>query len=541
MPRSRALWHPVEVMFISVKRHEREKQELISASNRLTDAILKTSSTGLFLMDGKGKVQPQVSAALGTLFRRQDFANLTVEKLIGPLVSAKTLSMVRTHMLHFLEHGRPQGESDPLQDVEVKLTNTDGSFAAAHYSFEFSAVEIPNAPRSWMVRVTDITARVQQHRELEDLRVQTLTQGEILRSVLQAGGTRFGSFLQSTDASMKSINGVLKKPAREASAFRNKLEETLQQVDCIRRDAEALQLSGMQTAAHDFEAALQDLRSQEALSGSDFLPLAVKLDALHGQFALVRSLTSQASPMREAEPAAPAARTTAAGRAAATGFVTDNGTEIIEAPKFFAQMQNAYPAQRLATVGSLESTLTTLSDLVAQENSKTVVLACSGLEAVPTRYQATVKNVAIQLIRNAVVHGIETASEREADGKPPHATLQLDFKSARGKGFELTFQDDGRGLDPVKVREVAVAKGLLSAEEAAGLQDRQVIKLIFKSGFTTMANGEDGTQHGTGMSLVRRYVHEAGGKIALASVPGRETRFKVTLPMLEMAADAQVA
>ncbi|MDP9090991.1 MAG: hypothetical protein M3O26_19930, partial [Pseudomonadota bacterium] len=194
-------------MFISVKRHEREKKELISASNRLNDAILKTSSTGLFLMDCKGKVQPQVSTALGTLFRRQDFANLTVEKLIGPLVSAKTLSMVRTHMTYFLEYGRPQGESDPLQDVEVKLTNTDGSFATAHYSFEFSAVEIPNEPRSWMVRVTDITSRVQQHRELEDLRVQTLTQGEILRSVLQAGGTRFGSFLQSTDASMKSING----------------------------------------------------------------------------------------------------------------------------------------------------------------------------------------------------------------------------------------------------------------------------------------------------------------------------------------------
>lgn len=532
MPRTPALWHAVEVMFISVKRHEREKQELISASNRLTDAILKTSSTGLFLMDCKGKVQPQVSASLGTLFRRQDFANLTVEKLVGPLVSAKTLSVVRTHMTHFLEHGRPQDESNPLQDVEVKLTNTDGSFTAAHYSFEFSAVEIPNEPRSWMVRVTDITVRVQQHRELEDLRVQALTQGEILRSVLQAGGTRFGSFLQSTDSSMKSINGVLKKPAREASAFRNKLEETLQQVDCIRRDAEALQLSGMQNAAHDFEAALQDLRSRETLSGSDFLPLAVKLDALYGQFALVRSLTSQASPLRESDPAA---------RAAVTGFVTENGTEIIEAPKFFGEMQKASPAQRVATVGSLESTLTTLSDLVAQENSKTVVLACSGLESVPARYQSTVKNVAIQLIRNAVVHGIETAAEREAAGKPPQAGLQLDFKSAPGNGFELIFQDDGRGLDPVKVREVAVAKGLLSAEEAARLQDRQAIKLIFKSGFTTMENSDGETKHGTGMSLVRRYVHEAGGKIALASMPGRETRFKVTLPMLELAADAQVA
>jgi chemotaxis protein histidine kinase CheA len=81
----------------------------------------------------------------------------------------------------------------------------------------------------------------------------------------------------------------------------------------------------------------------------------------------------------------------------------------------------------------------------------------------------------------------------------------------------------------------------LSEEDAARLQDRQVIKLIFKSGFTTLANTNGDTKHGSGMSLVRRYVHEAGGKIALASLLGRETRFKVTLPMLEMAADAQVA
>src|ERR1700688_1586815 len=115
MPGARGVWHPVEVMFISVKRHEREKQELIGASNRLTDAILKTSSVGLFLMDFRGKIQPQVSTSLGTLFRRQDFANLTLEKLIAPLVSAKTLSVVRAHMTHFLEVDRGEtAASDPL-------------------------------------------------------------------------------------------------------------------------------------------------------------------------------------------------------------------------------------------------------------------------------------------------------------------------------------------------------------------------------------------------------------------------------------------
>ena len=246
MPRPRALWHPVGAMFISVKRHEREKQELITASNRLSDAILKTSAIGLLLMDSKGKVQPQVSASLGALFRRQDFANLTVERLIGPLVSAKTLSVVRTFMTRLLDPAR--GETDvgnPLQDVEVKLTNTDGSFAAAHYSFEFSSVDIPLEPRSWMVRVTDITARVQELRALEDLRIHVLPQCDILHSVLQAGGTRFGTFLQKTDASMKTINGVLKKPARETGAFRHKLEETLEEVDRIHRDAAALRVRGL--------------------------------------------------------------------------------------------------------------------------------------------------------------------------------------------------------------------------------------------------------------------------------------------------------
>jgi sensor histidine kinase regulating citrate/malate metabolism len=63
--------------------------------------------------------------------------------------------------------------------------------------------------------------------------------------------------------------------------------------------------------------------------------------------------------------------------------------------------------------------------------------------------------------------------------------------------------------------------------------------LIFKSGYSTLVAGPGEAAHGNGMSLVRRYVHEAGGRIALATLLGHETRFKVTLPAL--AADAQVA
>jgi hypothetical protein len=267
------------------------------------------------------------------------------------------------------------------------------------------------------------------------------------------------------------------------------------------------------------------------LSGGDFLPLAVKLDTLYGQFAMVRSLTSQAAPSREAE------------HAPGDVPVTDNGTQIIEAPKFIAEMAARAVAEpkRMAAAGSLESTLATLTEMVAQENNRAVILECTGLQLVPSRYQATIKNIAIQLIRNAVVHGIEPADERETANKPAVATMNLEFRTTADHGFELLFQDDGRGLNPENVRSVAVARGLLSAEDAARLRDRQAIKLIFKSGFSTMTDTPGEPKHGAGMSLVRRYVHEAGGKIALASLMGHETRFKVTLPAVDQSADAQVA
>ena len=169
---------------------------------------------------------------------------------------------------------------------------------------------------------------------------------------------------------MNAIDEVLKQPAREADAFRNKLEKTLDEVDLVRRDAAAFKLTGLESAARLLEDSLLELRGRGALSGSDFLPLAVKLDQLYGQFALLRSLTSQASPASESAAAAPDAR------------VTENGTQIIAAPKFLAEMAQKAElpkAHRMAQAGSLDSTLTALTELVAHEHNKTVVLDCLGI------------------------------------------------------------------------------------------------------------------------------------------------------------------
>jgi hypothetical protein len=509
-------------MFISVKRHEREKQELLIANNRLTEAILKSSAAGLLVLDSKDRIVPPVSHSLSALFRRQDFANLSFEKLLAPVVTAKTLTTAKNYIAALLGGAAGKApEANPLRDVDVRLTNSDGTFDTAHYCFEFEPIVAPAQPRRWLICVTDITARVQTTRELEDLRIQSQTQGEILRGVLLAGGARFGNFMQKTDASMKTIATVLKKPAREEDAFRNKLDEILDEADRVRREAAGFKLSGLETAARIFEDALHDLRNRSSLSGSDFLPLAVKLDQLYNQFALIKSLTLPAGPAQPSEAAPPDVRT------------TSGGTQIMEAPKFAAAADTPVPAiaQQSVPAGSLDSTLQALTEHVAQEQNKKVALETIGLQLVPPQYQSVIKNIAIQFIRNAVVHGIESPEERKAAGKSDSGTLRIQFK-ARTRQYDLLFEDDGRGLIPEEVRAAAVACGVVTREVAAAMRDREAIKLIFKSRYTTMSRAPGEPAHGTGMSVVRRYVHDAGGKIALASNPGADTRFKISLPRL---------
>jgi signal transduction histidine kinase len=524
------------MLFFTLKRREREKQPQQGANTRLTDAILKNSDQGLFILDSTGRIMPPVSRTLAQLFRRPDFANLSFEKLLAPLVSAKTLTAVRTHMTCLLGGTWNDGEPvNVLKDIEVRLSNPEGAAETAHYAFAFDPVDMPDGTQSWLVRVTNVTAQVQTAREVEELRSQLRTQGEILRAVMRMGRARFGTFVKQTEESMKTIAAVLKKSAREEDAFRGKLEETLAEVDRIRREAAAFKLGALQQSARVFEDALHDLRGRTTLSGGDFLPLAVKLDDLYNQFALLRSLTLSAVPARDAD-----------GAAIAPGErMTDKGTQIMEAPRFNAPADDEAEADpgaetRIAPAplprpapppaGSLDNTLQSLTTHIAELEKKEVVLESSGLQLVPPRYRSVVKNVAIQLIRNAVMHGIETPAAREAAGKPLHGTLRIEFKLQDDR-FELSFEDDGCGLDPEQVRATAVKRGVVTSEAAGRLRDREAIKLIFKSGFTTLEDVA-GVQHGAGMSVLRRQIHDAGGKIALASLPGHETRFKITLPAL---------
>ena len=310
------------------KRHEREKQELLSASNRITDAILKIPTRGCSSSTRATACCRRFRIARA-LFRRQDFAQPDLRE------AARTRGHRQDAERGTQLHRAPacSGEPAPGSGGTIRSATSRSacprpmaSFDAAHYSFEFCPVEIAPEQRAWLVRVTDIT---QRGADRARARGSARARADARRDPAQraAGGRRA---LRRVAASSRRLDedhqrACSKKPAREQEAFRHKLEETLEEVDRVRRDAAAFQLSALEASARQFEDALHDLRSRPALSGSDFLPLAVKLDQLYGQFALLKTLR-------------PFAATAARGeaRGARRRSMTANGTQIIESPKFMA-------------------------------------------------------------------------------------------------------------------------------------------------------------------------------------------------------------
>jgi two-component system chemotaxis sensor kinase CheA len=179
-----------------------------------------------------------------------------------------------------------------------------------------------------------------------------------------------------------------------------------------------------------------------------------------------------------------------------------------------------------------------MAQFLADMYSKRVSLVCVGLEDVPANYRRTVEKVLGQLIHNAIRHGLETPADRVVQDKPEIGTVAVQFTRAGNDGFQLSVQDDGRGLDHEKIRAEAVRQGVLSATEATNIDPRKLASLIFRPGFTTV--GEGGAR-GIGMDLVRDLVNKAGGKVGIATKPGEYTRFRITLPNEKTATGAAVA
>lgn len=136
----------------------------------------------------------------------------------------------------------------------------------------------------------------------------------------------------------------------------------------------------------------------------------------------------------------------------------------------------------------------------------------------------------VHILRNCVDHGIESPQTREQQGKNPKGMIKLTARREKNH-VVIEIEDDGKGMDPVKFRESAVKKGLLTQDEASKLSDNEAINLSFMPGFSTAEKITDVSGRGVGMDVVRTKIGGLGGSVKLESTVGKGTKINLKLPL----------
>jgi len=188
-------------------------------------------------------------------------------------------------------------------------------------------------------------------------------------------------------------------------------------------------------------------------------------------------------------------------------------------------------ALRMLPLKSISEGFERLVRDLAQQLSKEVRLEVTGHSIEMDRVLLEgLKPVLIHLLTNAVCHGIEIPEVRAAAGKEREGVVSLAAR-LEGRSVLVEVRDDGRGMDPARIKGAALAKGVIDAREAEGLSDEEALYLTFRPGFSTeeIVTGVSG--RGVGMDVVKKNIERVKGNITLTSVKGSHSLVSLQLPL----------
>ncbi|MFV0422142.1 Hpt domain-containing protein [Oleidesulfovibrio sp.] len=201
-------------------------------------------------------------------------------------------------------------------------------------------------------------------------------------------------------------------------------------------------------------------------------------------------------------------------------------------------LQDTIMKVRMVPVSSVFSRFPRLVRDLSRKSGKEVELIMEGEE---TELDKSVVEVIgdplVHLIRNAMDHGVEPEEERIAKGKRAKGRVCLRAYH-KGNSVAIEIEDDGKGIDPEKMREVAIKKGIISPEEAKALDDREAMELIFAPGFSSAETITDISGRGVGMDVVRTNIKNLKGSVSIQSEIGKGTKFILSLPLTLAIIDA---
>ena len=495
------------IVFYFLRQMRASDREVEQARSE-TSEILNSVNEGLFLIDRSLVIGQQHSAHLETLLECGGIAGARFDMLLRPHIDVTALEQG----LEFIElmfnprvRDRLIVDLNPLHVVKAQFPRAGATDRLRHLRFEFARAWEGNRIKHVLVTVQDITAEVQLAHALEKTRQQSDSQIELVTNLLRVPPELLQEFLQDAARAHDSLHELLRQLPTQGDIERSQIESLYREVHTYKGNAALLGLTYFEEAAHLMEDELSIVKGL-------------------GRPAQRRDLTRFALMLEDL--------VTYAARLERTAGHLGEVAEVFkpEVDVAFAEVDEASSAlEELAE----RFDFTPLVRRIAREQGKQVSLRVSGLEYLPDddTFIAHLRDICIQLLRNAVVHGVEPAEHRLMRRKPTVGRIQLVF-SRVGEGLRLVVEDDGRGLDLRALRKRGQELGRWSEEEAAAVSNDDLVALLFEDGVTTATQVDQHAGRGVGMSAVRERVRQYHGRINVSSRRGHMTAFELSFPKL---------
>lgn len=469
-------------------RHLFENDRKVEAAQKETAEILSTVKEGLFLLDPEFRIGSQYSQSLKSVLGRHVEAGTDFRMLLRGMVPSSIFTLACDYIdLLFGDRVKESliGDLNPLTVIEVTVPGDNGVIERRFLTLQFNRVWVEGKISHLLVTVFDVTVQVQLEHALAEAKEKAKAEIEIMLDLLKINPGTLNLFLKTTEQTLLEINEHL-RAAGGALDYRRTVNTIFRQIHTLKGEAATLGLEMFEILAQQFESLLSGLREKGAVSGDDLLALPFPLEEFLQRVAMVRDLTARLAAYHDA----------------------------------FAPTTDS---------AAFEANLANLAKRVAQDHGKQVQLVTELdlLNSLPQKMRSELQDITIQLLRNAVTHGIEPAAERQDQDKPAAGNIYVSLKPADAGEYELMLRDDGRGLSPQEIRAQLIRLGRYTEAQLSELDDRQIVMKIFEPGFTTAQSVSRDAGHGVGMDVVKHRIEQLGARLRISTRANGFTQFSI--------------
>jgi two-component system, chemotaxis family, sensor kinase CheA len=468
-------------------RRLNENDRRIEAAQKETTEILATVKEGLFLLGADFHIGSQFSASLRQILGRPVEPGSDFRVLLRSMVSPSIYAAACDYIGLLL--GDRVRESlvtslNPLSAIGVEVPS-EGGTAKRFLTLQFNRVRVNDKISHLLVTVLDVTRQVELEQALGDVKKRSRSEIEVMLDLLKVHPASLKYFLDSAERKLLEVNDHLRNIGADSMDYRRSIAAIFRLIHALKGEAAVLGLDMFEGLAQQFEVQLAALRDKDSMSGEDLVALPLPLDEFLQRVMLARELMTRLASYHDAF-----------SGAGEDGFVESLGTL----------------ARRIASDHGKEVQLIMELDL---------------FNTLPRKVQSGLQDIVVQLMRNAVVHGIEAPTERSERSKSSAGNIYVTLRPVGAGEFEFVMRDDGRGLMPPRIRTALRESGRYTEDQLQQFDDRQIVMKIFDAGFSTAAPAGRDAGHGVGMDVVKQKIEQLGARLRITTRDNMFTQFSI--------------